>query len=267
MSCASQNEYMSSNSGSNSLTAAMLYAWRPISGRPDRPTGGFKRIVGVDVRLDQEELELGRDHRLPAVRLVELQHPPQHVARRHGDGAAVAVEAIVNHLRGGLGGPGHHPHRLRVGLQHDVDVRGVHRALIVRIVAGDRLQEYRLGQPHALLFGEFLRRHELAARDARHVRDDGLDFRDAVFLQKLLNRAGHKSPSACCAPPGGFAEGLEQRAGKRVLLELPFRMPLQAQRETLRVGDPERLDDAIRCASFHGESAAQRRRFPANAGN
>ena len=41
MSCASQNAYMSSNSGSNSLTAAIEYDCRPISGRPERPIGGF----------------------------------------------------------------------------------------------------------------------------------------------------------------------------------------------------------------------------------
>ena len=100
----------------------------------------------------------------------------------------------MNHLRGGFGRPGHHAHGLRIGLEHDVDVRRIHRALIVRIVAGDRLQENRLRQPHALFFGEFLRRHELAARDPRHVRNDRFDFGDAVFFQELLNRARHKSP-------------------------------------------------------------------------
>ncbi len=206
MSCASQNEYMSSNSGSNSLTAAMLYAWRPISGRPERPTGGFKRIVGIDVRLDQEELEFRRHHRLPAMRLVQFEHPAQHIARRHGDRPAVAVEAIMNHLRGGLRRPRHDAHRLRIRLEHDVDVRRIHRALIVRIVAGDRLQENRLRQAHALLLGEFLRGHELAARHARHVRDDGFDFRDTVFFQELLNRAGHKSPCQLMRAATGFTK-------------------------------------------------------------
>ncbi len=74
-------------------------------------------IVGIDVRFDQEELQFRRHHRLPAMRLVQIEHPPQHIARRHGDGAAVAVKAIVDHLRGGLGGPGHHAHRLRIRLQ------------------------------------------------------------------------------------------------------------------------------------------------------
>ena len=154
-------------------------------------------IVGIDVGFHQEELELRRHHRFPAVRLVQIEHPPQHVARRHGDRPAVAVEAVMNDLGGGFRGPGHHPHGLRIRLQHDVDVGRIHGALIVRIVAGHRLQEYRLGQPHALLFGEFLGRHELAAGHAGHVRNDGFDFRDAVFFQELLNRAGHKSPFNC----------------------------------------------------------------------
>jgi len=83
---------------------------------------GLERVIRVDVRLDQEELELGRHHRLPAVSLVQLEHPPQHVARRHGHRPAVAVEAIVDDLRRRLGRPRHDPHGLRIGLEHDVDV-------------------------------------------------------------------------------------------------------------------------------------------------
>ena len=37
---ASEYSYMSSKRASNSLTAAMEYPCRPVSGRPDRPTGG-----------------------------------------------------------------------------------------------------------------------------------------------------------------------------------------------------------------------------------
>ena len=92
----------------------------------------LQRIVRIDVRLDQKELEFRRHHRLPAVRLVQLEHPAQHIARRHGNRPTVAVEAVVNHLRRGLGRPGHHPHGFRIGLEHDVDVRRIHRALIVR---------------------------------------------------------------------------------------------------------------------------------------
>ena len=49
---------------------------------PDRR---LERIVGIDVGLDQEELELRCDHRLPALLRVHVEHVPQHVARRHRD--------------------------------------------------------------------------------------------------------------------------------------------------------------------------------------
>ena len=81
---------MSSNSGSNSLTAAMrvrLAADLRAARAADRR---LQRIVGVDVRLDQEELELRRDDRLPALLRVQVEHVPQHVARRHRDRPAVA---------------------------------------------------------------------------------------------------------------------------------------------------------------------------------
>ncbi len=114
--------------------------------------------------------------------LVQLEDPPQDVARRHGDRPAVPVEAIMNHLGGGFRGPWHHADRLWIRLQHDVDIRRIHGALIFRIIARHRLQEDRLGQAHALLLGKFLRGHELAARHAGHVRDDGFDFRDPMFF-------------------------------------------------------------------------------------
>ena len=41
-----------------------------------------QRVVGVLVDLGQEELELGRHDRLPALVVVELEHPAQHVAAR-----------------------------------------------------------------------------------------------------------------------------------------------------------------------------------------
>ena len=40
----------------------------------------------------------------------------------------------------------------------------------------------------------FVRRHDLAARDARHVGDDRLDFGDAVVFQELLDVAHRAAP-------------------------------------------------------------------------
>src|SRR5260370_34587646 len=70
------------------------------------------------------------------------------MARRHGDRPAVAIKTIMNDLSGGFRGPGHHAHGFRIRFQHDVDIRRIHGALIVRIVAGDRLQEDRFRQAH-----------------------------------------------------------------------------------------------------------------------
>ena len=170
----------------------------------------LQRIVRVGVRLDQEEFEFRRDHgRQPRCR-VELEHAAQHVARRHRHRAAVVVEAVVDHLRGRLGGPGHDADRLRVAGQHDVDLRRVNRAVVVRVFAGDGLQEQRLGQAHALVLGVLLRRHDLAARDAGHVGDDGLDLGDRMILQQLLDVA-HRL-RLVRAFTAGLAEGREQRA-------------------------------------------------------
>ncbi len=73
----------------------------------------FQRIVRVGVGLDQEELELRRHHRAPALGRVQVQHALQHVARRHRHRAAVAVVAVVDDLRGRFRGPGHHARGLR----------------------------------------------------------------------------------------------------------------------------------------------------------
>ena len=126
---------------------------------------------------------------LPAVLRVQLEHVLQHVARRHRHGAAVRIEAVVDDLRGRLGGPRHDANRVRIGLEHDVDLGRTDRALVVRIFARDGLQEDAFRQAHALFFGEFLRRHDLAARHAGHVGNDGLDFGDAVLFEELLNDA------------------------------------------------------------------------------
>ncbi len=181
------------------------------------------------------------------MRLVQFEHAPQNIAGRHGDRAAVSVETVVNHLRGGFGGPGHDTDRARIGLQHDVDIRWIHRALIVRIIARHGLQKDRLRQAHALFLRKFFRGHELAARHARHVGNDRFDFRDTVLFQELLNRAGHNSPCGC-AHAAGFTECGEQRARKWILCKLPLRMPLQSEGETRAIRHPERLDNAVRSA-------------------
>ena len=149
----------------------------------------LQRIVGVDVRLDEKELEFRRHHRLPAVLSVQLQNVLQHVARRHRHRASVRIEAVVNDLRRRLGGPRHDANRAWIGLENDVDFRRADGAFVVGIFAGHGLQEDAFRQAHALFFGELRRGHDLAARHARHVGNDRLDFGDAVFFEKLLDDA------------------------------------------------------------------------------
>src|SRR6185312_13679961 len=151
-----------------------------------------QRIVRVLVLLDQIKLQLRRDHGLPPALGIHFQHIAQHVARRHGHPATVRVEAVVNDLCGGLSRPRHAAHRLRVGLEHDVDLGRTHGlAGLRRVVPRHGLQEHTLRQAHPLLFGELLRGHDLAARDPCHVGNDGLDLGNAVVADELLNLAGH----------------------------------------------------------------------------
>ena len=64
--------------------AVALAAGLGAAGAPHRR---LQWIVGVDVGLDQVELELGRHHRLPAARRIHLEDVAQHAARRHADAA------------------------------------------------------------------------------------------------------------------------------------------------------------------------------------
>ena len=158
--------------------------------RAARATDGrLQRIVGIDIRLDQEELELGCDHRLPAVLRIQLEHMLEQIARRHGHGPAIRIEAVVNDLGGRLGGPGHDANGARIRFQDDIDLRRADRTIVVGIFAGDSLQKDALRQTHALVFRELRGGHDLAPRHAGHVRDDRFDFRDSMFFEELLDGA------------------------------------------------------------------------------
>ena len=165
-------------------------------------------VVGVDIGLDQVELEFRCHHRLPATLRVEFQDVLQQLARRHRHLAPIRVETIVNHLRGGFRRPRHHPHGLRIGLEHDIDLGRAHRRPgVARIVTGHGLQKNALRQAHAGILRKFLGRHEFAARDARHVGNDGFDFRNAMVAEELLYLISHTSPTCLrtAAVPFKFA--------------------------------------------------------------
>ena len=159
--------------------------------RPARAAGRrLQRIVRIGVRLDQVELDLRRHHRPPALVRVELDDPPEHLARRDLDRAAVAVIGVVDDLRRRIGRPRHDGERREIGLEQDVAVgRVVLEALVVvGIVAGDRLRQDRARQRHGRPGEEFLDRHHLAAADPGLVGDDALDVLGAARRQPLARR-------------------------------------------------------------------------------
>src|SRR5262249_61004618 len=85
------------------------------------------------------------------------------------------------------------------------DLRRRHgRTGLRRIVPGDGRPEHALRQAHAAILGELLRGHDLAAGDARHVGDDGLDLRDAVIAEELADLAHHGTPFTLTARVHGL---------------------------------------------------------------
>jgi hypothetical protein len=169
-------------------------------------------VVGIDVRFDEVELELGGHHRVPAPLRIQIEHVLEHFPRRHPDAPAIAVKAIVDDLCRRLGGPRNAPHRARVGLQNNVDLGRTHRRRgFLGVIPGDGLQEDALRQAHALIALELLRRHDLAARDAGHVGDDGLDFLDVVLFEKRRNRIAHDINLGSARPCGPRGRGLRHQ--------------------------------------------------------
>ena len=160
-----------------------------ILGTPGTTDRRLQRVVRVEVRLDEEELEFRRYHRLPAVGGVEVQHASQHIARRHRHRPAVAEEAVVNDLRRRLGGPRHHTNGAGVGLQQDVDFGRVDGAVVFRVFAGDGLQENGFRQAHALFFHVLFGGHQLAAGHASEVGNDCLHFADTMLPQERADGA------------------------------------------------------------------------------
>jgi hypothetical protein len=91
------------------------------------------------------------------------------------------------------------------------------------------------------------RRHHLAARDARHVRDDRLDLGDAVVAEELLDITRHESPVWTCAARAvpRRAEGREQRARKRLLITCHSGCHCTASAKRRRVAHAKGLDEAV----------------------
>ncbi len=148
--------------------------------------GRTQRLVGIVVLGHQIKLQLGCHHRGPALVGVELEHVFQHGARGVIDGLAVLEVAVVNDLRGGVGGPGHDTRRARVGHQIHVTV-GIgdqgFEAFILGPVAGDGEADDAFRQTHAAVFGELAARQDLAARHPGQVGHEAFDFGNALGVE------------------------------------------------------------------------------------
>ena len=146
----------------------------------------LERHVRIGVACDQVELQLGRDDRRPALGGVQLAHAAQDRARRERGELAVAVVAVVDHLRRRVGGPGHDAHRARVGAQMHV---GVVRAddvvvgALLRELAGHAHRHHALRQAHAAVLGELRARQDLAARHAGEVGHEAFDLGHAALVE------------------------------------------------------------------------------------
>src|SRR5262249_37444504 len=112
---------------------------------------------------------------------------------------------------------------------------------------------------HAAVLGELLRGHDLAAGNAGHVRNDGLDLGDTVVAEELADLTHHTRglSLAARALTGRLAEGGKQRARKRIRQHLPLRLPLHREREAPRVAYAERLDDPVGRTRLDRELAAE----------
>ena len=80
-------------------SAAGLGASRPADGR-------LKRIVGIDVALDQIEFELGGDDRDPALLVIQVNDALEHLTGGDLHRPAIVVDRVVDDLGGRVAGPG-----------------------------------------------------------------------------------------------------------------------------------------------------------------
>ena len=182
-----------------------------------------QRIVRVGVDLDQEEFQLRRHDRLPALGGIELQHALQHEARRDVDGGAVGIDAVADHLGGRLLVPGHQADGRAVRDHVDVAVLGAGHVLVVRKIAGHGLDEDRLWHPEAPIAQdaqELLGRQDLAAGDARQIRHQALHFGDPMILDEGLQ----ETHAVSAAEPG-------RRRSSAVAIVVPYYAPMAAGRQ------------------------------------
>ncbi len=86
--------------------------------RPARATcRRLQRKVRIGIFLYQKEFQLRRHNRLHALGFVQGENIAQHIPWRQFMRLAVSGKTVMNHLRGGVRCPGHHPHGIGIGAQ------------------------------------------------------------------------------------------------------------------------------------------------------
>jgi len=152
------------------------------------PHRGFQCVVRIQVPLDQKELHFRRNHRFPALCLVQVQHSLQDVPRGGLHRRAVVMETVVDALSGRVTGPGDHAHRRAVRSAYHVVLDVV---ADLGVISRDGLLEKGLRQSHAVFFAELGRRDDFAAGRAGHIRNEAFHLRDPAFGKPLLDLFNH----------------------------------------------------------------------------
>lgn len=97
--------------------------------------------------------------------------------------------AVVDDLRGRIGGPGDQAHGVGVRTQQHVGVGGRNQVVVILgIIAGDGSGENAFRQPRAVIVRKLVSWNDLAARVAGDVRYEAFDFGDVAVLQPAQQR-------------------------------------------------------------------------------
>jgi len=151
--------------------------------------GGAQQSIGVGVAGGQVKLQLGGHDRLQSLSRKQITHPAQNGARGKRHQIALVVKAVVDHLRGGVGGPRHDAHGRRIRAQLHVLVGGVDHVVVGTAFgefARDTHRHHRLRQAHAAIFGELDARQDLAPCHAGQVGHQAFHFGHAALVEPLL---------------------------------------------------------------------------------
>ena len=145
----------------------------------------FQFMIRVKIFLYQVELYFGRNHRPPAFSLVQRQDPPKHIARCKRMRFTLPGITVMNDLGGRVFHPGNQSHGVGVRAEHHVGVHRPHQFIVHNgVITRHRLHQDCLRKSGVFL-DEFVRRDELPARPARHIRYQALHFGDPVFLKPV----------------------------------------------------------------------------------